>query len=221
VRARAERSILARDGHTERPLVSGAAPVTMRYAWLAMAVAAVALAFAVARLAPWRDSDVAATNAPDIGGAFELVDHTGRAVTQADFAGDFMLVYFGFTSCPDICPTAMQAVAQALDDLGGKAARVRPVLITVDPERDTPAVLADYVANFHPRLVGLTGTPEQVAAAARAYKVYYAKVPSEEGDYVMDHSAILYLMGPDGRYIRHFTHGDGADEIAAALREAL
>ncbi len=195
--------------------------MTMRSAWLAMAVAAVALAFAVARLAPWRDLDVSATSAPDIGGAFELVDHTGRVVTQADFAGDFMLVYFGFTSCPDICPTAMQAVAEALDDLGGDATRVRPVLITVDPERDTPAVLADYVANFHPRLVGLTGTPEQVAAAARAYKVYYAKAPSEEGDYVMDHSAILYLMGPDGRYIRHFTHGDGADEIAAALREAL
>ncbi len=194
--------------------------MTTRYVWLVAAVAGVALAFAAARLAPWRDLDVVATGAPDIGGAFELIDHTGRVVTQADFAGDFMLVYFGFTSCPDICPTAMQAVAEALDDLGDAAARVRPVLITVDPERDTPAVLADYVAHFHPRLVGLTGTPEQVAAAAQAYKVYYAKAPSD-GDYLMDHSTILYLMGPDGRYIRHFSHGDGADEIAAALRDAL
>ena len=195
--------------------------MTSRYLWLAAVVAAVALAFAVARLGPWRDGNVTSTGVADIGGAFELVDHTGRVVTQADFAGDFMLVYFGFTSCPDICPTAMQAVAEALDDLGEEAPRVRPVLITVDPERDTPAVLADYVAHFHPRLVGLTGTAQQIAVAAKAYKMYYAKVPSEDGDYVMDHSAILYLMGPDGRYIRHFTHGAGADEIAAALREAL
>jgi len=162
------------------------------------------------------------TGKPKIGGPFSLVDQDGKAVTEADFKGRFMLVYFGYTFCPDVCPTSLSAMADALDMLGDKADRIVPVFITVDPERDTPEQMKMYVQYFHPRLVGLSGTVEQVAAAANAYKAYFAKATEVGGeDYLMDHSSITYLMGPDGQFISHFSHGVDGEEMAKRLKEFL
>src|SRR5437870_2948585 len=127
-----------------------------------------------------------------IGGPFALVDHTGATRTEQDFRGKLVLVYFGFTYCPDVCPTDLQAMGLAVDKLDGAADRVQPLFITVDPERDTVAHLAQYVPMFHPRFIGLTGTPAAIHAAAAAYRAYYAKVPLSEGDYTVDHSSFIY-----------------------------
>jgi len=158
-----------------------------------------------------------------VGGPFTLTDQTGKRVTDRDFRGKFMLVYFGFTNCPDVCPTALQVMAAALDKLGPNAERITPVLITVDPEHDTPALLASYVASFHPRLVGLTGSPAEIDAAAKAYRVYVKKVPDPKSTagYTMDHSSIIYVMGPDGTYRTHFTHATSADAMADRLAAML
>ena len=158
-----------------------------------------------------------------IGGPFSLTDHTGRPVTQADYQGRYMLVYFGFTFCPDVCPTELQVMATALDRLGAKADEVQPLFVTIDPERDTVTQMADYVAQFHPRLMGLTGTPEQVAGAARAYRVYFAKAPDKDGGdyYTMDHSSFVYLMGPDGKFLEAFAHGTAPDKMAETIAAHL
>jgi protein SCO1/2 len=157
-----------------------------------------------------------------LGGPFSLVDHHGRAVTEADFAGRFLLVYFGFTYCPDVCPTELGTIAAALDALEGQGDRVTPVFITVDPERDTPEALADYVSRFHPRMVGLTGSAAQVAAAARAYRVFYARVNRPETtQYLMDHSSFIYLVGPDGRVRALFRPETAPEAIAQAVRGQL
>ena len=154
-----------------------------------------------------------------IGGAFTLTDNTGKRVTDQDFHGKYTLVFFGFTSCPDICPAGLQLIAGALEKLGTKAQRITPIFISVDPQRDTPEKLAAYVKNFDPRLVGLTGTPEEIAAVAKAYKVYYAKVPSKErpDDYTMDHTSIIYVMDPKGEFVTHFTPSTSVDDMAAKL----
>lgn len=155
-----------------------------------------------------------------IGGPFTLTDQTGRTVTDADYRGKFLLIYFGYTYCPDVCPTELGTMARALDLLGQQGEKVQPLFISVDPERDTVAHLKEYVALFHPRLVGLTGTPEQVKAAARAYRVYYAKAPQEGAkpdEYLMDHSSFLYLMGPDGRFLGVYPAGTTADRVAQDL----
>jgi cytochrome oxidase Cu insertion factor (SCO1/SenC/PrrC family) len=158
-----------------------------------------------------------------IGGSFTLVDQAGRTVTDEDFRGRYMLIYFGYTFCPDVCPLALQSMSTALDMLGQKADAVVPLFITIDPERDTVPVLADYSQHFHPSLRALTGTAEQVRGAARAYRVYYKK--AEDGgtftDYLMDHTSLVYLMGPDGEYLAHFTHGTTVEEIARRLSEIL
>lgn len=157
-----------------------------------------------------------------LGGPFTLVDHTGRTVTEADFAGRFMLIYFGFTFCPDICPTELGTIASAIDLLEGEGERVTPVFITVDPERDTPEAMADYVSRFHPRMVGLTGSAEQIAAAARAYRVYYAKAQRPEmSQYLMDHSSFIYLTGPDGRVRSLFRPETSPESIASSIRTQL
>ncbi|MFC7540497.1 SCO family protein [Siccirubricoccus deserti] len=133
-----------------------------------------------------------------LGGAFTLVDQTGRTVTERDYAGRWMLIYFGYSFCPDVCPTELGVMTTAIDQLGPVGEQVVPVFITVDPQRDTPAHLADYVSRFHPRLQGLTGTPEQVAEAARRYRVYFSKVQRPDmTDYLMDHSSFVFLVGPD------------------------
>ncbi len=160
---------------------------------------------------------------PQIGGAFSLVDGAGRTVTDRDLRGRYALVYFGYTACPDVCPTTLNQMAAALASLGSAGDKVVPVFITVDPARDTPAVVASYVAAFSPRLLGLTGTPAQIAAVARAYRVYYAKHPTGTGptEYSMDHTSLLYLMGPDGRFIAPLRADADAASMAASLREHL
>lgn len=158
-----------------------------------------------------------------IGGPFTLVDQNGKSRTDADFRGELMLVYFGYTFCPDICPTELQTMSEALDQLGKNAARVQPIFITVDPARDTVKAMKEYVSHFHPRMLGLTGTPDEVAAAARAYRVYYAKAEGKAGgeDYLMDHSGFVYLMGPDGRYLTHFTPQTSPKQMARAIAKHL
>jgi len=132
-----------------------------------------------------------------------------------------MLIYFGYTYCPDVCPTELQTMTQALDQLGTKAGEVQPIFITVDPERDTQAEMKSYAENFHPRLLALTGTAEQVADAAKAYRVFYEKAKQPDGTYLMDHSSIVYLMGRDGKYLAHFGGNTTADQMAAAIAKRL
>lgn len=159
----------------------------------------------------------------DVGGPFTLTDHTGRQVTDKDFRGQYMLVFFGFTFCPDVCPSGLQVMAAALDQLGQKAERITPLFISVDPERDTPEQLAMYVSSFHPRLVGLTGTPEEIQNVAKAYRVYYRKVKDEKStaEYTVDHTSIIYLMGPEGEFIAHFTHATPVATMAEKLEKVL
>lgn len=158
-----------------------------------------------------------------VGGPFTLTDHNGREVTEKTFLGKYMLIFFGFTFCPDVCPTELQVITAALDEMGPAGEEIQPLFITIDPERDTPEVLKAYVSNFGPRLIGLTGTPEQVAAAAKAYRVYYAKVSNSgsAADYMMDHSTIIYLMGPDGRFVKHMTYTTDAAKLAAELKKSV
>jgi protein SCO1 len=134
-----------------------------------------------------------------------------------------MLVFFGYTNCPDICPSGLQVVTSALDQLGERAKTVQPVFITIDPARDTPQKLAEYLKSFSPRLVGLTGSAEEIASAAKAYRVYYQKVADEKSKevYTMDHSAIFYLMGPDGAFITHIPHTTDVGKVVAALDKSL
>ena len=154
-----------------------------------------------------------------IGGPFTLTDETGAALSNEDLTGHYMLVFFGYTYCPDFCPTTLTVMTQALDMLDPKVAeQVEPVFITIDPERDTAKALGEYSQHFHDKIHFLTGTPEQIAEVATAYRVFYQKVESEEyRDYVMDHSTITYLMGPDGRYVSHFGFDATADAIAEDL----
>ena len=153
-----------------------------------------------------------------VGGPFEMTDHNGRRVTEKDFQGRLMLVYFGFTYCPDICPAGLQVVTAALEELGTDANRIVPIFITVDPERDTPEQMKQYVSSFHKSFIGLTGSKEDVAQAAKAYRVYYRKVQDELlSDYTMDHTSFLYLMGADGQFITHFPHSIDPEKLAERL----
>lgn len=158
-----------------------------------------------------------------IGGPFSLIDQTGKRVTEKDFAGKAMLVYFGYTSCPDVCPAGLQVIAAALDKLGNKASKITPVFITVDPERDTPESMAAYVKSFHPSIVGLTGSLAETGAAAKAYRVYAKKAPDERnpGNYSVDHSSFMYLMSGTGEFVRHFPHTISPDQLAEALGKSL
>jgi protein SCO1/2 len=166
--------------------------------------------------------DVVMWNREPIGGPFTLTDQRGIRRTNVDFRGQLMLVYFGFTYCPDICPTDLQSIGLAIDQLGAAGAQVQPVFVTLDPERDTPQLLADYVPMFHPRLIGLSGDASAVRAAARAYRVHYAKVPTKDGsDYTVDHSAFIYLIDREGGYLGYFPPGTAADRIANAIRPMI
>jgi protein SCO1/2 len=156
-----------------------------------------------------------------IGGPFRLVDQNGKTVTDTDLKGKWSLVYFGYTHCPDACPTALNDIAIALDQLGPKREAVRSVFITVDPERDTPEVLKDYVASFDAPILALSGSPEEIARAAKAYRVYYAKHPEPGGDYSMDHSSVIYVMDPEGRFTASFTHQSTPEEITERLKKLL
>jgi protein SCO1 len=162
--------------------------------------------------------DVLMWNREPVGGPFALVDHAGKPRTEADFRGKFLLIYFGFTYCPDVCPTDLQAIGSALDQLGAAGEDVQPLFITIDPERDTPALLAGYVPLFHPRLVGLSGDASAIRQAARAYKVYYAKVATAGDDYTVDHSGYIYLMDRAGQYLGFFPPGTPPERMADVIR---
>lgn len=158
-----------------------------------------------------------------VGGPFSLTDQEGRKVTDKDFRGHYMLVFFGYTYCPDICPTELQVMSAALDNLGAKADGIQPIFVTIDPQRDTPEILKQYVANFHPRLLGLTGTPEEIASVAKAYRVYFNKAADNSGPdtYLMDHSTIIYLMDGQGKFLKHFSYTTDAAALAKAITEAI
>ena len=160
-----------------------------------------------------------------IGGPFTLTDVHGKTITEADLKGRYSLVFFGFTHCPDICPLALQVVSQALEAAGPAAEKVQPVFITIDPERDTSEAMAAYMANFDPRFMALTGTPDQVQGAEKSYRVFAAKVPIKEaegkdtGDYAMNHTGYIYLMDRNGQYLAHFQKDTAPDELAARLKQ--
>ncbi|MCR9213311.1 MAG: SCO family protein [Proteobacteria bacterium] len=160
--------------------------------------------------------------APQIGGPFELVNHKGETVTEADFKGKLMLVFFGYTYCPDVCPTEMQTISVAMQELGDDGNDVTPVFVSVDPTRDTTEVMSEFVEAFHPTLVGLTGTEEQIADIKKKYRVYSQK--EENGDpeyYLVDHSSFTYLMDREGELITVFSYGTPSEEMAAKIKEQL
>jgi len=157
-----------------------------------------------------------------VGGPFTLIDHTGRTRTDADFRGKLLIVYFGYTTCPDVCPTDLIQIGLAIDKLGTAGETIQPLFVSLDPERDTPSVLARYVSKFNRRLIGLTGTREQVRAVADSYKAYYAKyVPPGAVVDVIDHTGFIYLVGRDGQYIGFFPPGTSADRLLEIIRPYL
>jgi len=151
-------------------------------------------------------------SAEAIGGSFQLTGADGKSVSDRDFRGKWLLVYFGYTHCPDICPTTLVEISQTLKLLGDDAARIQPLFISIDPERDTPQIVGEYVKAFDDRIIGLAGTPEEVATAAKAYRVFYAKQEgADAGNYLMQHTAFVYVMGPDGRYVTPTVAARGSD----------
>ncbi|OWJ56737.1 SCO family protein [Inquilinus limosus] len=155
------------------------------------------------------------------GGPFRLTDQTGATLTDAELKGRPFAVFFGFTHCPEICPTTLWEMSQALAALGPDGDRLRVLFVTVDPERDRPEMLQQYLQSFDPRITGLTGTPEEIAAVAKSYRVYWRKVPTTDGDYTMDHSAMVYLMDAEGRFRDIIAYGTPEPERLAALRRLL
>ena len=165
----------------------------------------------------------------DVGGDFTLIDQTGATRTQADFAGRYMLIYFGFTYCPDVCPMGLDIMGAAIEQLTAsapkKAARLQPLFISIDPERDTPEALAEYLEYFNRNIIGLTGSPAQIDQTIRAYRVYAAKVLNQADQaadsYMMDHSSFFYLMDGNNQFVAHFDHATPAEKIAAALGKLI
>ncbi len=170
-----------------------------------------------------RSGGVVSGGGSNIGGSFALLDQDGQRRTEQDFAGQYVLLYFGFTYCVDACPLALLAMSQALDRLDpAVAAKIQPLFITVDPARDDPAQMKLYLQNFNPRFIGLTGTLEEIATAAKAWRVVYEPPkPAADGSYQVNHTTIIYLMGPDGSFIRHFDHVSTAEDIAKGLQAAV
>ena len=163
--------------------------------------------------------DVLMWNREPVGGPFALIDHNGQRRTDTDFRGKLMLIYFGFTFCSDVCPTDLLAVAGTMDQLGPASEALQPLFITVDPEKDRPEQLKEYVKLFHPSLIGLTGDASQIRKLTSAYKVYYAKTqPSRPFDPGIDHAGYVYLMGRDGEYLGFFPPGTSVDRMADAIR---
>lgn len=193
---------------------------TVRWAaWVAVAVSLLLAGGA------WLLRDPAPAPAPAaiaIGGPFALTDHLGRAVSDQDYRGAYMLIYFGYINCPDICVPALHNMSAALDALGTAGDAIQPIFITVDPLRDTVEALAGYVPNFHPRLVGLTGTARQTKAVAAAYSVFFeAGAHAGDDDYPVGHSGYVYLIGPDGEYLTVMSHAKAGAAMAAQIKEFL
>ncbi len=179
------------------------------------------LCFGAVLVVSGRMSTPVAQQIAAVGGPFKLIDQNGKAVSDQDLKGHPFLVFFGFTHCPDVCPTTLFDVSEMLRALGPDADRTRALFITVDPERDTPAVMKDYLSSFDPHLSGLTGDPAAIATVAKAYRVYYKKVPLDGGEYTMDHTAIVYLMDKEGRFVSPFSLKRGTEAAAADLRRYL
>ena len=167
-----------------------------------------------------RPGKVKTTGTAAIGGAFTLTNHHGQVVTEKSLLGKYSLIFFGFTYCPDVCPVAMQNMTAALDMLGDEADRITPVFITTDPERDTVEKVAEHVAAFHKSFIGLTGTTEQVKTASKAYRIYAAKSKNADmpDGYTINHASIIYLMGPDGKYLTHFNHSTPPKAMALRIK---
>lgn len=183
-----------------------------------LALAAVVGGFALL----WRNPPAAVLGEALIGGPFAMTDQDGKRVTEKDFLGKYMLVFFGFTYCPDVCPTELQVMVAAKAALGEQGKAIQPVFVSVDPGRDTPENVKAYVGNFGEGLIGLTGSPEDVAEIAKAFRVFYQKVEgTSPEDYTIDHSSIIYLMGPDGKFRKHFTYTTDARALAEGLRQAM
>jgi cytochrome oxidase Cu insertion factor (SCO1/SenC/PrrC family) len=203
----------------------------MRHAWLAPGLAlALALGLAAGGAAAHQPSQRSAAELMDvlmwgrepIGGPFTLVDQQGRKRTDRDFRGKLLLVYFGYTTCQDVCPADLQQIGAAIESLGPAGEAVQPLFITLDPARDTSRRLAAYVPSFHPRLVGLGGSEAAVRKAADAYRVFFRKVPiGANGDYGIDHAAFIYLMDRQGGYLGFFPPGTSASRMAEVIRPQL
>ena len=163
----------------------------------------------------------AAVSMADIGGDFTLTDHEGNEVTQAALKGKPTLMFFGFTHCPDVCPTALFDMSQWMEELGADADKLNYFFVSVDPERDTPDIMKDYVSAFDPRITGLTGTTEQVAEMAKGYRVYYRKVKTDDGDYSVDHTAVIYLLDADGAFSGTIAHGEASKTAIEKMRRLL
>jgi protein SCO1/2 len=161
------------------------------------------------------------TGQATVGGPFRLIDQAGKTVTDADFRGRYLLIYFGYSFCPDVCPTTLGVMAQALEKMGTDSARIVPIFITVDPARDTPKVLADYMKAFGPAFVGLTGSDAEIKAVEKEYRVYAAKRPLANGNYGMDHSSVMYLMGPTGKLVSFYDEAISPDDLAKDLKRKI
>lgn len=186
-------------------------------------IAAFAASLAVGLLLmTWLMGDLRKVAAPAaIGGPFQLADQSGKIVTEKDMKGRPTLIFFGFTHCPDVCPTALFEISEILRAMGKDADKVNAFFVSVDPERDTQAAMKDYLSSFDPHLKGLTGNAEQVAKVLTAYRVYAKKVPLKDGDYTMDHTALVYLMDRDGNFVAPFNMKRKPEEAAAELKRHL
>lgn len=184
-------------------------------------LAGLVLCFAVVLLVSGRLTTPGAPQVATIGGPFRLIDQDGRTFTDQDLKGRPFLVFFGFTYCPEVCPIALFEISEVLRKLGPDADRARALFITVDPERDTPQALKEYMSNFDPHVIGLTGDAEAIAAVAKAYRAIYRKVPLEQGGYTIDHTAIVYLMDKQGRFVSPFSLKRTTELSAAELRKHL
>jgi protein SCO1/2 len=185
---------------------------------LAAFLAGLVLCFAVVLLLTGRGSAPLASGTAAIGGPFKLTDQNGKTISDQDLKGRPFLVFFGFTHCPEVCPTALFDISEVLNKLGPDADKVNALFVTVDPERDTPAALKEYLSSFNPRLIGVGGDADALAAVAKAYRVYYKKVPLKDGDYTMDHTAIVYLMDKNGQFVAPFSLKRRPEDSAAELR---
>lgn len=172
-------------------------------------------------LVKWADPGGVSAPPSGVGGPFQLIDTSGKAVTEQDLLGRPTLMYFGFTYCPEVCPTTLTAVTQWLDLLGRDADRMNVVFVSLDPERDTPEAMKTYLSNFDPRIRGLTGTVAQVAEAAKAYRVFYRKVPTSDGSYTVDHSTAVYLFDAKGRFVAPIAYGVSAESAVPRLKELV
>jgi cytochrome oxidase Cu insertion factor (SCO1/SenC/PrrC family) len=165
------------------------------------------------------------TGQAQVGGPFRLTDQSGAVRTDRDFRGRYQLIYFGYSFCPDVCPTTLAVMGQALEKLGSEGKRVTPIFITIDPERDTPRILADYMKAFGPQFVGLTGSADQIKQVEKEYRVYAQKKPIDpahpDRGYGMDHSSVIYLMGPDGRLVSFYDEAISPDDLAKDLRQEI